>query len=149
MVRIHNSLQPICETEIRQVEERLGIRLPHDYENFLLLHNGGQPDPQMFSIQGCGQDDHATASFFFGIGGDENIDLEANRRIYQGRVPSDILPIASDPGGNLLCISVSGKNDGKLYFWTHEEESLDGDLPTYENLYFVANNINELLANLM
>jgi SMI1-KNR4 cell-wall len=146
---IHDSLKSISEVEIGQVESRLSIHLPQDYKNFLLSHNGGRTEPwMMFNIQGNESDSHAIAGFFFGIGGDGNIDLEANRRVYSDRVPENILPIASDPGGNLLCISVSGEDEGKLYFWTHEEECEEGETPSYENLYPVADNFENLLQSL-
>jgi SMI1-KNR4 cell-wall len=146
---IHDSLKSISELEIGQVESRLSIRLPHDYKSFLLSHNGGRTEPwMMFDIHGNESDSHAIAGFFFGIGGDSNIDLEANVRAYSDRVPENILPIASDPGGNLLCISVSGKDEGKLYFWTHEEECEEGGIPSYENLYPVADSFENLLQSL-
>jgi hypothetical protein len=147
-VQIHDSLKSINDVEITQLETRLGIRLPHDYKNFLLSHNGGRTEPwMMFNIHGNKRDSHAIVGFFFSIGGDSNIDLEANVHAYSDRVPGNILPIASDPGGNLLCISVSGVDEGKLYFWTHEEECEDGEMPSYENLYFVADSFRELIAS--
>jgi SMI1-KNR4 cell-wall len=57
-----------------------------------------------------------------------------------------LIPIAEDDGGNLICISCSDNDKGKIYFWNHEEENED-DLTA--NLYFVSNSFNEFIDSLV
>ncbi len=71
-------------------------------------------------------------------------------KIETKRLPSHILPIAHDPGGNLICISCKTNDEGCIYFWDHENE-VDYSIQQnddYSNLYFIANNFNEFIDNL-
>jgi hypothetical protein len=63
-------------------------------------------------------------------------------------VPAGFLPLAVDPGGNLICLVISGTNTGKVYFWDHEEEVEEGQQPGYSNVYLIANSFNEFLNSL-
>ena len=49
---MRNSGPPLTETSLRNLELRIGIKLPKSYRTFLLSHNGGVPEPAMFPIQG-------------------------------------------------------------------------------------------------
>jgi hypothetical protein len=42
-----------------------------------------------------------------------------NYKIEQNRIPVELIPIADDPLGNLICIS---SESGGIYFWDHEKE---------------------------
>jgi hypothetical protein len=85
---------------------------------------------------------------FFGIHAGEYNRLLHYARWRGQRVPADLLPIGRDPGGNLICISITGPNQGKIYFWDHEEEVEEGQPPGYDNVYFVAGSLPALLASL-
>jgi len=39
------------------------------------------------------------------------------RSMFHKRIPMRFFTIAYDDGGNLICISVSGNDRGKVYFW--------------------------------
>jgi hypothetical protein len=41
-------------------------------------------------------------------------------------VPPELIPIGSDPGGNVIFLGVKGKENGKVYFGNHEFEDDDG-----------------------
>lgn len=61
-------------------------------------------------------------------------------KIYEGRLPEDLLPIANDEGGNLICIGLEGERLDQIFFWDHEEEAdpRQGQVPSYNNICFVA-----------
>lgn len=40
------------------------------------------------------------------------------------RVPKEMLPIAVDPGGNLVLLAIEGEDTGKVFFWNHEGKRL-------------------------
>lgn len=131
------SSPPITEADLGRVETRLGISLPVPYRRFLLQHNGGRPNPAAFRFAPGAYGDSAV-NMFFPINPDEYYDLLNQAEVYRNRVPSHILPIADDPGGNLVCIAASGPDAGKIYFWDHEREVEDGEVPAARNLSLVA-----------
>jgi hypothetical protein len=36
--------------------------------------------------------------------------------------PGEVISIGDDPGGNQICIGISGKYIRNIYFWDHETE---------------------------
>lgn len=58
------------------------------------------------------------------------------------RIPDNFLPIGDDFGGNIICISIRGNNFGKIYFWDHEEDTYEGEYPSYENVHLVADSFD-------
>jgi cell wall assembly regulator SMI1 len=136
------------EEQIAQAERQLGVSLPSDYRDFLLAHNGGHPRPNVFPLFGNKSGDQAMLEWFFGIHSGENYNLMDEASYFRDRVPRNLLPIAADPGGNLICLSVSGPDRGIIYFWAHEEEVEEGEMPGFDNVYFVAGSFSDLINNL-
>jgi len=145
---ISESYPPLREEDVVRVEQQLGITLPDDYREFLLMHNGGHPEPKYFPIKDNPSDDHGILEWFYCIQEGEYYDLRRQVQLLRGRIPPNLLPIADDPGGNLLCMSVAGPDQNTVYFWAHEEECEEGETPTYDNVYFVANSFSDLLGSL-
>jgi hypothetical protein len=122
------------------------VSLPSDYATFLRQHNGGSPEHSVFPIRGFSLDNRGVLAFFFGVKQGDTLDLADNAQgTFCNRVPRDLLPIGADVFGNLICLAVSGPNRGKVYWWFHEEEADEGEPPTYDNVYFVADSFNDLL----
>ena len=139
---------PLTERDIAAIEREFGVSLPGDYRAFLRKHNGGSPSPDAFPIFRDSADTHGILNRFLGISPGDYDDMLAVRKVFQERVPPDLLPIACDPGGNLICLAVAGTNRRRIYFWDHEEEADEGEPPTYDNVYFVAESFTDLLNNL-
>jgi hypothetical protein len=55
-----------------------------------------------------------------------------------------------DPFGNAICLGVSGKHRGKVYFWDHEhepdEEDWDGRVETAGNVKLLAASFTDFVA---
>lgn len=136
--------------DIAAWEQRTSQRVPEPYREFLMVHNGGYPDPADFTIEGKeGEPDMVGAvDRFLGVGVAEYGSLDYYLHVYQDRLPSDFFPIASDPGGNIICMGTSREDAGKIFFWDHEEESEEGEPPTRKNSYFVADSLDALLRSL-
>jgi len=112
---------PAEEAAIARVERELGIELPADYRESLGRQNGGEPEPNFYSRR-------ASVRYLYSAGqtGLEDIDdLETEaRRSWadpQTDPPEDpmdpsLLPIGEDEGVNLICLVVSGKDAGAVYF---------------------------------
>lgn len=152
-VTITDSAIPLTNEDIAAAEHRLGCSIPTEYRTFLLAHNGGRPNPCGFlSYEKSGKPhDMSVIDWFFGIntGAYYNDMEERYNMVLEHRVPSLLFPVASDPGGNLICISIEGADTGKVYFWDHEfEAGNDGDTPTHVNVFFVASSFNEFIKEL-
>lgn len=137
------------ESAVIALEQFLKFRLPDDYRQFLLDANGGRPEPNAFPLQDNPNDTFGLIERFFSLGNDDSDhDLIDNLAVFQNRVPSDLLPIAFDPGGNIICLGVSGEKKGGIYFWDHNDESMPGEEPDYHNIYFIAPSFDEFILNL-
>ena len=111
---------------ISEFEKQLNIRLPQDYKDFMLAHNGGTPKEDWafdFVDVITNKGDSSVISSFFVIYGEETKarydDLRKSYRIIhemEKAAPPLTLPIADDPGGNLIGMSVAEKDFGQCIF---------------------------------
>ena len=135
------------EDLIVEKEKSLGFSLPNDYRDFLKLYNGGIPEKLFFSFKGT-KEDSSLVDRLFGFIENEYRNIIEYHRSYKKRIPSNALPIGIDPGGNLILLSVSGPDYGKVYFWDHDWEVEDGQIPDYSNLTLIADSFEEFLNSL-
>jgi hypothetical protein len=137
---MENSNRKLTKEEVEQFEKNNNIKLTEKYKNFLLRWNGGSPEPCLFDIskeQGA-----SVLNEFNGIDAEYN-DLEEVIDIYEFRLPEGFIPIADDPGGNVICLGTKAPYGDHIYFWDHEQES---DTPDdMSNMYFLASDIDEFL----
>ncbi len=143
-VTMTESHEPLGEDEVAALEQYLGSQLPSEYRTFLLAHNGGRPEPNAFEVEdypGVG----SILDWFLGIKEGVHNDISDHVEEYRGRIPIDLLPIAYDPGGNLVCLAVSGPRTGSVYFWDHEGEE---EAPSYRNVYLIADRFDLFLDRL-
>jgi cell wall assembly regulator SMI1 len=132
-MKIDDSGPKLTEKNISEFEKQFNIKLPDDYRAFMLKNNGGTPEEDwafdFVDITTNTKTDSDIQNFFV-IYDEETYkddDLRKSYRILRenGEVPVGILPIADDPGGNLICLSVSDKNYGEVFFCDHELEDPD------------------------
>lgn len=143
---------PITENELSAVESELGISLPIDYRNFILVHNGGRPVPCVFDIEW--PENHQLAeiwktsevSRFLSIYSEEKANfVKYNKVNFIGRIPKSTIAIAYDPGGNLILLGVVGEYIGKVLFWVKDYEVEEGDIQNFGNVGIIANNFDGFL----
>ena len=99
------------------------IQLPENYRLFLLGVNGGNPKNKLFAVNASRK---SCLHHVYGIhNGPKHKTLESalNAARLQ-KISDDLLPIADDEGGNLLCLGISEKNWNNVYFWDHETSKL-------------------------
>lgn len=143
MAHIVNSLPagPTTEAEISKFEKQVGHRLPDDYRNFLLTHNGGRPQPDAFTLNIWGHSEEDVVMCFFPMRdiavGDVEVDnLEELRswpvhcawndltndlkNLYEKELDETLLPIGTDGSGNYFCIALDGPRRGSILFLEHE-----------------------------
>jgi hypothetical protein len=93
-------------------EKTLGTTLPEPYRAHLLKHNGGY-------VRGA-REIHLLHHVYGIHDGPNWARFPATPSLYGGLVPKNLLPIADDPGGNLICIVLDGADGGAICFWDHE-----------------------------
>lgn len=150
----------INNNDIKNIEKLKHCVLPTDYKEFLLKHNGGSPNFDTFEINNDFSDGSSSFDdirFFFGIDNTssrKNYDIFKKIKQSKNRIPEELLPIATDSLGNIICIGIKEKHYGKIYFWDHENEAgarnpFDNTIkPWWENITLITNNFTDLLNSL-
>ena len=112
-------LKSLCS----KFEQKHTLKLPGDYKSFLCTTiNGGTLSCKETSIS-LPNGDVTTLNSFLGIGVIDEYNIEKNIwMLGEERLPSHMIPIADDPGGNFFFLQASGKTSGKVYFYNHEEQ---------------------------
>jgi len=149
LTKMDNVGPSLTALDLQEFEQRLGYLLPEEYKTFLLQYNGGTPIPNTYKIVGW-TEPCSLVNEFNGIIPDQYNDIEENIELLEGRLPNGFIPIADDPGGSSLLLSVDKDTYGKVYYWDHENEPYDGGerLQDYPNIFFVADSFSDLLDQL-
>lgn len=143
-LKVVDSFEPISEMDLTAFERELGIQLPDDYCQFLLAHNGGDPDPYCFDIDMGSFINGDSIQYFLGLVDGELYSISRYLNVYAGRVPNNFFPIAPCSGGDLVCLSVRGEDYGKVYYWDHNWEVTEAE-PDYSNVHLLADNFTAFL----
>lgn len=121
--KILDSGRSISEFDLAQLESRVGKSLPQTYKDFLLRNNGGRPRPMYFPMRGVENNPVGQVLDFFGIDDPiESCRIDWNYEIYKNRIGRGMLPIATDGGGNLICLSLDATTFGAIFYWSHRQE---------------------------
>ena len=153
---------PATEAQVAAFEKRIKTSLPSDYRAFLVKEGGGArvvvdgSRDVVFPLKWAGQSwgngwDEAMLDYFYSLDEKSNVAWEGAYEAYimQRRVPTDLLPIAYDPGSNLLLLGISGQRRGKIYYWAKDFEPVDDPPePGYDNIAFVADSFTDFLKSL-
>lgn len=120
-VTISNSGSPVTPADIIRFESQFGIELPEEFRQFLLLHNGGEPQPKHLSLNRDGIKQHMDVVRFLGLTGEDS--LEQHRKLPSGiEWPTSVQPIARVKEASLiknlpdsfLLIRLRGKRPGEI-----------------------------------
>ena len=146
LIRIVNSFPNLTIAKLKKFQTEFGVNLPNDYKSFLLAHNGGQPEPNAFPIDGFNQDFDCINSFY-GLSHDVSDDSNVFTAIkdFGGIIPNTVIPIAYTESGDFLILDCD--KGGSIWYWDYHKD-YDHNLWDIRNLYFVADNIEELLSKL-
>ena len=147
-MNIERKTPSINANDLKEQEAYFKCELPEDYKRFLLEYNGGIPDKNIVSFTENNRKTEDYIDLFFGFCDDDIYGIFDNYCTFLKRIPSNTIPIARDPGGNLFLMSIRGDDYGHIYFWDHEEEIYEGQEPDYSNMSLVAKSFTDLLNNL-
>jgi hypothetical protein len=148
--------RPVVSREvIKSVSAKIGLPFPKLYVDFLLAHNGGSVEnlrllPRRFPLQRCKQDTHGLIQVFFNVSTGDVVNLAREYKVFRDRIPTGLLPIASDPGGNLICLACKGKGKGQVFFWDQnfEANTDEGEKVGWDNVYFIAGSLEKFFRGL-
>lgn len=146
---MEDTKQPVTDSQLDSLEGRLKVVLPKEYRSWLLKYNGGHPLRARFIRKGIsGPYSDGVVAWFFAVHEGQYENFESKYRFWilrEKRLPADLVPIARDPFGNLICLAFDGPYKGRVYFWRHEEEA---DEPSYDNCDLIADSFSEFIAGL-
>jgi hypothetical protein len=132
---------PAPDEALRDLEASVGP-LPEDYRRFLSEGDGARL-VQFNSIIGS---EFGGIREIFSLADPDGSyrKLPHVMKVYKDRVPGGFLPIADDQAGNLYLLGLTEPYIGQVYFWDHEFEADEGELPTFDNMHLVARSFQEL-----
>jgi len=78
---------------------------------------------------------------------EDNLREEIEGITQAGLIPVDLIPIAVSPADNRVVLSISGKDCGKVYYWSWDEEDEDHK-PSYKYMRLIADSFSEFLSQL-
>ncbi|MEC3654825.1 SMI1/KNR4 family protein [Bacillus siamensis] len=117
--RKRSTFQEATNSQIEEVEEKLKIKFPTDYREFIKDHNGCSPiDKKVVSFQNSRESINNLLSI-----GDPTrpIDLLSTLDNVKDRLVDKIIPFATDAGGNLFCFDYRmSSQEPAIVFWDHE-----------------------------
>ncbi len=128
-------------------EQRHRLSLPNGYRRFLKENNGGRPVPEAFTFPG--RETGSLMRTFYSVNGPERTErLPLIFQMFENRIPDGFFPFGRDAFGNQMLLQLSGPGTGRVYFWDHEYESDDDEVPTMENMTLLADSFEEFLSGL-
>lgn len=138
---------PASEARVGALETNLGCRLPEDYRSFLLSYNGGRVSPAGFVFaERTGPYTDSLVHSLYSLYDGEDCSLEATLALLARRLPTGVIPIGDDPGGNEICLVLAGDRRGQVWFWDHEREP--ETQPDWSNMDLIAQSFDAFMRGL-
>jgi ankyrin repeat protein len=114
----------LSEAKLAAIEKKCGVQLPKDYRDFMLEKNGGEPDPTGVCRKRS-KTPYLSCRYLFSIAAERPLEdwiswYEGMKDEDEPTLPNRLIPIGVDHGDNVFCLSLSGKDAGKVYWWDHE-----------------------------
>jgi len=152
-ILIEGTKDQITDSDIEKYIKELNINLPEDYKQHLIKYNGGHPikdGAPMINPIDESETDIGIDWFLAIYEGESSNFLKAYHtfKIWQKRMPDELIPIANASCGDKICMSVKGDNYGKIYYWEHEIEASEGEEPDYSNVHLIANSFTDFINSL-
>jgi CDP-glycerol glycerophosphotransferase (TagB/SpsB family) len=150
----------LSDDDLNQFESKHNIKLPLDYRQFILQHNGcyirnsknlSFSNQRLYSYL---KDNTQSVKLIYFYSLDANspegkqriYTIPENKRYKNGRLLEETLPIAKDEGDNEIVINLKkGPEYGNIYFWDHEFEE---EKPTANNMTILTYSFTSLLESL-
>ncbi|MGE0911922.1 SMI1/KNR4 family protein [Bacillus atrophaeus] len=141
--RKRSTFQEATNSQIKELEEKLKIKFPTDYKEFIKDHNGCSPiDKKVVLLQ----DSRESINNLLSIGDPTRpIDLLSTIDNVKDRLVDKIIPFATDAGGNLFCFDYRmSSQEPVIVFWDHEIAYEDKE----SSISYVCDSFTELINKL-
>jgi hypothetical protein len=126
-VCIRDSFDPLIPSDLAEFESEVGAKLPDDYRAFLLKFNGGYFEDKVRYpyLEPCPYGEFGIIECFHGLNtGYDYADIRDDIKVLEDwNVPRNLLPIGDDIFGDPICLSITGVNRGRVFFWHREDEA--------------------------
>ena len=111
----------LTEARLTAIEKKYSIRLPKDYRDFMLEKNGGIPDPNSVCRKRS-KTPSLDCRYLFSVDSEDFLEdwisrYEEMKGDDKDALPKQLIPIGIDSSNCVLCLSVSGNNSGKVYYF--------------------------------
>lgn len=138
---------PASPEAVAALESAAGVSLPADYRAALLEANGGRPDEDLLVTLPDGDETVINSFFGAGLGGSD--DIWGNRNPIAADIPPGFLPIADDPGGDILLLACTGDDRGAVHYFYHDRPApADAAVPGFPSVARLAPSFEAFLAGL-
>ncbi|WP_416806531.1 MULTISPECIES: SMI1/KNR4 family protein [Bacillus amyloliquefaciens group] len=141
--RKRSTFQEATNSQIEEVEEKLKIKFPTDYRDFIKDHNGCSPIDKKVVLF---QNSRESINNLLSIGDPTRpIDLLSTIDNVKDRLVDKIIPFATDAGGNLFCFDYRmSSQKPAIVFWDHEIAYEDKE----SSISYVCDSFTELMNKL-
>lgn len=150
--------EPVTRETVEEVAKKLAVTFLEDYIKCAMANHGGHVNPHLFQVE---EKERVFGTFLSYIIEDSEYIVEVYHD-YKETLPAQVVPIAFDPAGNLLCFDYKNHEDDPIVvFWEHEnaaekemlmhEEGLTAEQAeerARENLFYVADSFTDFLGKL-
>jgi ankyrin repeat protein len=145
-IHLENPGPPLKIEQITAFEKEIGGRLPEDYKEFLLAHNGGICEQELGLLW---EDDIQTISGFFPLSPEDSgirCSLRHLREVNPKKADG-YLPLTCTTSDFHICLAYKGKNAGKIFFTAYKYKKVGlGDLvPIDVTMVPLADSFSEFL----
>jgi len=140
-----------AEKDFQAFESLIGSPLPADYRTFLAKYGViGFPEPVTFSYSATAKNKagRSLVSVFYGFDPKGQCSLQTVRGRYNARLRPEYVPVAEDPGGNILVLQVRGPQTGRVGVYLHDRQGDDLAEIGTENLALVADSFDLFMRGL-
>jgi SMI1-KNR4 cell-wall len=146
-IKVVKSHKPTNLEEIEKFEHLIQAKLPGDYKQFLLKHNGGHPLTATYKLNEPinAKNDEISVDWFYALYDGDVSNITTHFQQSYNEILGQFLPIA-DQGAGKLCLGVEGEDYGKLYYWVTNWSFWNEDDLNY--LYFVSNSFTDFINGL-
>lgn len=131
----------VDEPAIKDVEEKLGVRLPDDYRNFLLERNGAYPVRRTFTFLTKNAQADEQIECLYGIQADHTDDLVKNQP--RPKLPARVIAIGRDAERHPICMDCNpGPSFGVIFYKRNYKQTKS----RASDLHRIAGSFSDLLS---
>ena len=137
--------EDLSDSDIKAVEEELGVKFPNDYIECIKKYHGGAPEKDCFTFDSVKYGEMGSC---LGVllrldqKKEENI-LDTMKNL-NDQLPKKIIPFGDDGGGDFMCFDyrdIKEEQSPKVVYWHHE-------LNTEESISYLAQSFTEFIKML-